>query len=735
MCKVFQIKPASIVSIILLVFLQVAGAAEDTRAIGVEQLPQTEFSPGVENALPDSAGLFVGVNDFTMDAGLASLNCAVNDAISQAYVFVIELKLIPARNCILCLSGKPNNDSVVKQLAALKKAGAEVKSASKSDILNGLTIATRMPVASENIVIISVSSHGFEDKDGIYVMPADGLRSYLGETAIRSRVLSDTISDSRAGKKIVILDACRERVEKSKSSGSGEIMSKNFMQAFSASKGQITLHSCGIGQYSYEDEQSGHGVFTSFLLKGLLGEAPADDTGLITVGQLSKYVSDGVRRWIVRNKPDVAWDKISQPRLDASESGRLMPLAISAEISGEKLSQVREKWQKYVVAENAGSSNDITVAGQNSAMINLKALWEMYLDAQIELDQYNYAKAMAEVAKKYPDHLTENDKQIISAYASVANRSQSPGRLVRLLDAIEAKELREKRPQQVAKIAKISELLQVAKSNDSEENGKKALEALDDLLELESSHTEAIALQKKISGYYGPSPGDIMTNSIGMKLVWIPAGEFMMGSNDGGSGEKPVHKVKLTKGFWMGQCEVTQEQYKEIMGKNPSRFSGSSNPVEKVSWHDAMEFCKKLSSKEGKTYTLPTESQWEYACRAGTSTNYSFGSSESSLGNYGWYTSNSSRKTHPVGQKKPNAWGIYDMRGNVSEWCLDWYDKGYYSSSPSVDPSGPTSGSGRVLRGGCWSSDPEYCRSAARFGFIPDYSGINFGFRVILLNF
>ncbi|NQT16435.1 MAG: SUMF1/EgtB/PvdO family nonheme iron enzyme [Planctomycetes bacterium] len=204
-----------------------------------------------------------------------------------------------------------------------------------------------------------------------------------------------------------------------------------------------------------------------------------------------------------------------------------------------------------------------------------------------------------------------------------------------------------------------------------------------------------------------PLPATI-TNSIGMKLALIPAGEFLMGLGAGGLGggdDDPQHLVQITKPFCLGVYEVTQKQYWQVMSEIPSGFKGDyQRPVERVSWEDAVEFCRRLSEKEGETYRLPTEAEWEYACRAGSTTTWYFGDSESRLGDYAWYSANSSDTTHPVGQKKPNAWGLYDMHGNVWEWCSDWHDKDHYSASPAIDPKGPDSGDGRVLRGGSWRS-------------------------------
>jgi len=222
-------------------------------------------------------------------------------------------------------------------------------------------------------------------------------------------------------------------------------------------------------------------------------------------------------------------------------------------------------------------------------------------------------------------------------------------------------------------------------------------------------------------------------DGVTMELVLIPAGEFMMGANDAGTFEKPAHRVRITRPFYMGKYEVTQQQYEAVMGKNLSRCKGARNPVETVSWNDASEFCRRLSARTGQEVRLPAEAEWEYACRAGSRTRFCFGDSDSQLGEYAWYGGNSGRKTHPVGQKRPNPWGLYDMHGNVWEWCLDWYDSDYYEDSPPADPRGPSDGTSRVLRGGAWGNSPRGCHSAHRFASTPTFTGSYLGFRVVVL--
>jgi len=225
------------------------------------------------------------------------------------------------------------------------------------------------------------------------------------------------------------------------------------------------------------------------------------------------------------------------------------------------------------------------------------------------------------------------------------------------------------------------------------------------------------------------------TNTIGMEFVLIPPGEFMMGSpvneEKRRNVEGPQHRVRIAKGFYLGMCEVTQAQYEAVLGKNPSYFKGGDNPVEQVSWNDAVEFCRELSRKSGMTYRLPTEAEWEYACRAGTVTKYGFGDAEANIAEYAWYRGNSGKRTHAVGGRKPNAFGLYDMHGNVWEWCQSLYKPYPYREDDGREDL--RTGGSRALRGGYWYRGPTGCRSAVRCGYNPADRYFNFGFRVVLV--
>lgn len=238
-------------------------------------------------------------------------------------------------------------------------------------------------------------------------------------------------------------------------------------------------------------------------------------------------------------------------------------------------------------------------------------------------------------------------------------------------------------------------------------------------------------------------PAEI-ANSIGMKMVLIPAGEFSMGSpaleSDASQDEKPQHRVRISTPLYLGMHETTVGQFRTFVEE--ARYDAGTNwqtafqaqtdehPVVNVSWHDAVAFCGWLTKKEGKHYLLPTEAEWEYACRAGTETKWSFGDRTGDLGTYAWFDGNSRRRTHPVGQKQPNPWGLHDMHGNAWEWCRDWYDSSNYGASPIRDPNSLSGSSSRVDRGGGWISNAGRCRAASRDNRAPAFRNFAMGFRV-----
>jgi formylglycine-generating enzyme required for sulfatase activity len=293
-------------------------------------------------------------------------------------------------------------------------------------------------------------------------------------------------------------------------------------------------------------------------------------------------------------------------------------------------------------------------------------------------------------------------------------------------------------------LARQREAQRIAAQEEAERRKREAEEAKRSKRELEQSDQRSVAKREQKQQSNEPSaetaatqpssvktsqPPQVVKNSIGMEFVWIPPGSFMMGSEKGRDDEKPVHHVTINEGFYMGKYEVTQAQWQAVMGDNPSYFKGCDNcPVENVSWDDAQVFINKLNTQnDGYTYRLPTEAEWEYAARAGTTGDYA-----GDLDAMAWYEKNSGGETHSVGSKQANAFGLYDIHGNVWEWVEDWYHDSY-AGAPR-DGSAWLSGGKqkyRVLRGGSWVIYANLCRAAVRIRNLPVFRNFNFGFRVV----
>jgi formylglycine-generating enzyme required for sulfatase activity len=215
--------------------------------------------------------------------------------------------------------------------------------------------------------------------------------------------------------------------------------------------------------------------------------------------------------------------------------------------------------------------------------------------------------------------------------------------------------------------------------------------------------------------------------ALNMEFVRIAPGEFNMGSENGREIEKPVHHVRITKPFELGRFEVTQAQWESVLGSNPSEFKGPDLPVDSVSWNDIQEFLDKANAADRRwKYRLPTEAEWEYAARAGATGDYA-----GDLDEMAWYHLNADSRTHPVGTKKPNAWGLFDMHGNVWEWVADWFQDVYYRASPETDPPGPPAGLNKALRGGSWGANASFSCLYTRIAFHPSYKNHYLGFRIV----
>ncbi|MCI5125524.1 MAG: formylglycine-generating enzyme family protein [Candidatus Electrothrix sp. AR5] len=429
--------------------------------------------------------------------------------------------------------------------------------------------------------------------------------------------------------------------------------------------------STGIG-LAEEKEEDQYGLFTKHLVQGIRsGEADKNEDGQVDMQELYEYVHEKVREEGAQEP--MKWDLHVKGKLVVSQSGR-----------ESQKKRVRERKIRLYELAAQGLLTDKTV-GEAVQLLDVPRQKRTDRDqARCPLIEQLFHKKIippaftelwVETRFTYSDSTTESEKK----------QAVSPNKSKRktVADQLESKK--------VAIGRKTC-------------NSKPALAST-------------------------PQQGDTMIDEItGIEFVYIPEGCFMMGSNEY-KDDGPIHEVCLDA-FWMGKYLVTQEQWKKLMKSNPAKFKKGDNfPVEQVSWHDVQRFIAQLNKESRVNYRLPTEAEWEYACRGNDWYQYSGGDD---LDAVAWYKDNSGGTTHPVGEKQVNAFGLYDMSGNVWEWCNDWYGEKYYTASPKENPTGPTSGSHRVIRGGSWVYDPWLVCSAFRDRNSPDRRNDDLGFRLAL---
>ena len=496
----------------------------------------------------------------------------------------------------------------------------------------------------------------------------------------------EELHNCKASSKWFIVDACREYMIPKRSSR----LPKISRGINSAANGNLPedvffLQSCKIGESSYED--NGNGLFTRCFADALDGKADANNNGELTVLEVFEYVYTNVKKDALNNL-----NKRQTPTFSIPENTPNFTIAYTANLLQHGLPN--KEWDRV---------------------------------------QKLYDESLILFADNKKDEGLKLLDQAMDIMKNADDDAPLKGRI-----KIVAKQIR----------------------NSIEERKK-----LEEELEKERAAIRAIELEKQnaiIRAQLEAGTRKVWTvNGVEFAFRWCPPGTFMMGSptsEDGRYDNETQHQATLTKGFWMMETEVTQKQWKAVMGNNPSKFKGDDLPVEQVSWNDCQDFCRKCAQR-GLPLQLPTEAQWEYACRAGSTTALPNGNirilgknNAPALDPIAWYGGNSSQGfvgqsdynssawsetqyrggpcgTHPVGKKNPNNWGLYDMHGNVWEWCQDWF--GDYPIGSVTDPVGPSSGSRRVIRGGNWVDMPRRCRSAYRLDVEPDDRNGGLGFRVV----
>lgn len=658
-------------------------AAQDEQVASTSDLTCLPL-PMYGEAPPGNGGLFIGINHFD-DESLPPLRFAVHDAIEQAYLFVVELKLVPPGRCWLALAGSPSARAIEQHLATLRELGITVIDGDRTSIFTALEKLVAATGAPGDFLIVSAGSHGFDNKGIAYIVPRDGRVSLLERTGLSLPDLEVTVAEAKhVSHRLLIIDACQKRILSDGRRGILETqvvgMSDVFEKALQTTSGQGKLVSCSRGETSHESYllgNVGHGVFTFAVLEALRGGARPDANNLIRLDAVINYVNQRVITWTEdqnhRIAPGLRLVRQS-PAWHGPEAMRQMPLAERGDETDVLIAQLQQRVdEKEFTASACSNVVQWLRASELRSTHNREFLQDIRRFAAQEIP-----------ARIFVPYIT----------------SKLTGQPVRLPPAV------------------------------SVADAQKARDAW-------------LASQQVTP---------MLANSLGMQFRLIPAGEFLMGSleeDPGRDEDEDRHPVRLTRPYYLAVCETTQAQYEQVMGVNPSYFSTAGNgrekiagattadfPVESISWHEAVEFCRRLGAlpseqTAGRTYRLPSEAEWEFACLANGTED---ADSKLTLADQAWYKVNAQGHARPVGQLAANGFGLHDLLGNVSEWCQDWYEPAYYRSSPMLDPPGPDGSSHdlRVIRGGSWIAVERMCRPSFRSREHPTSRHNTDGFRVVL---
>ena len=632
------------------------------------------FTRARETAKVEGAryALLVGVDEYFDEANFAKLDYAEADVKLIRDKLVDVLKFQPENITILTTRSGLKNAPLREQIE--EKLKAIVEKAQRGDV-----------------VFFMFAGHGFAKNGEDWLCPADGKYDQPEETALSVKALMKTLDRTEASFKLMVVDACREN----RSLRLGGESIKPYRTIEDPPKGLFLYQSCQSGEYAHQDPALQHGIFSYYLAESFeKGDTDAD--GSITFFDIIKYTDERVRT----RAREVFHNESQQPSINTQGLSDFIVVEglLRDGITQEEWQKAEELYQEAVAFRRQMRYSEAKEKIASARAIN--KVREVYKEEEEDID-------------KHLEREKEIERQI--AEAEKAKKKAEEDR----------KKAEEARKQAEAEAKKARE--SAAKPSESTAGTG-------------GGEQRTRAEESSVGTWEGSRAGESKTLTLkGVKYTfrWCPSGSFQMGSpknEKDRENDEQQHRVTLNRGFWMLETEVTQEMWESVMGDNPSRFKGANLPVESVSWNDCQDFIGKLNQTSGipsgYKLSLPSEAQWEYACRAGSTGSYG---GTGDLDEMGWYDDNSGSKTHEVRGKKPNAWGLYDMHGNVSEWCQDGWDGDYYGESPEQDPPGPGIGSWRVYRGGGWPNAVGLCRSAYRNGHQPGDRVSDLGLRLALV--
>ena len=711
---------------------------QQVKVFGEEECKLVHAEAGLDPGA--SAGLFIGVQKYR-DECLNPVQFAVDDAVDLAWLFGFTLKLISPSKIILALSGQPEKETSKRALSELVVAGAKRTSATLFDLYK-LVYVAGMNTSKSGIYVVSFAGHGFNDQGSSLLCPEDLLYRRFVRTGLDLTAIKDDIDSAPAERRLVLVDACRGKVARSRATAmDGPPANEAFLKAFSSVRGLATLFATSRGGHSYDDPVRQNGVFTSLVLDGLHGGAAIPGNQFITLKDLSVYTHAKIRNWIMMNREKQI--ETSRGVHLSCESVEMMRLPLAVNMEAFQAS-VNMKTRCEAAVERLKAEIEPPITGklfdQIRSWLGKAPPGELAGELLQEIEKLDGTISMRRAIVFFvAQHLEDFG---VGRFEPPVGDSASSSKV-----GVKSMLTAEARREGI-----------LTKARDFPESKARQLGG-----QWRDSSPETAPRSVPAWASAGGSDdyglwADFVVGEVAQRMRWIEPGVFVMGSSEDEVGhcgnESPQREVEILEGFWLADTPCTQQLWIQVMKRNGCRFRSPRRPTENIVWNDTQVFLARLSAHYPEFFfCLPTEAQWEYACRAGTSAGTYAGDLEivginnaPALDGIAWYAGNSGRffelsdgenvsnwpgmqyptlqaGTRSVAEKDPNSWGLFDMLGNVWEWCQDEWSEQYGSTSRSAD------GLLRSIRGGSWASNPASVRAASRNSRLGSTRCFDLGFR------